>query len=308
MSSPRDVSAADAPATVTAALLRRWPLPEPGDSKYSRGRIAVVGGSEQSPGAVALAGLSALRVGAGRLSLHVPRSVAVQLAVAVPEAGVVSLEAEKLPSEAVEDLKGADAVLIGPGLTDADTTRRLLHQVFAALEPHTAVVLDAFALGVLVDMRDGIRDAGNPLILTPNREEAARLLDTDNGGNGGGDNSDGDDGRLLRDVSTIAAEYQAVVSCYGAIAAPSGQRWMVSSDNPGLATSGSGDVLAGAVLGLAARCDDTAQAAVWATFLHADAGAALARRVGALGFLAREISDELARALDRVNTDADAAR
>jgi NAD(P)H-hydrate repair Nnr-like enzyme with NAD(P)H-hydrate dehydratase domain len=66
---------------------------------------------------------------------------------------------------------------------------------------------------------------------------------------------------------------------------------------PGLATSGSGDVLAGIVAGLAARGAEPAQAAVWAVFLHSRAGEALARRTGPLGFLARELSAELPRLL-----------
>ena len=78
---------------VTPALLRDWPLPEAGNSKYDRGRVLVVGGAAQTPGAVLLTGLAALRVGAGHLTMAVAAPAAVALAVVVPEAGVVGLPA-----------------------------------------------------------------------------------------------------------------------------------------------------------------------------------------------------------------------
>ncbi|MGI8954021.1 MAG: NAD(P)H-hydrate dehydratase, partial [Nocardioidaceae bacterium] len=72
-------------------MLREWALPSAGDDKYSRGRVAVVGGARKTPGAAMLAGLAALRVGAGHMTLAVAESVAVQMAVAVPEFGVIGL-------------------------------------------------------------------------------------------------------------------------------------------------------------------------------------------------------------------------
>ena len=73
---------------VTPDLLRAWGLPDPGDSKKSRGRVMVVGGSRRSPGAVLLAGEAALRVGAGRLGWSSPRPIEGQLGAALPEAAV----------------------------------------------------------------------------------------------------------------------------------------------------------------------------------------------------------------------------
>jgi NAD(P)H-hydrate repair Nnr-like enzyme with NAD(P)H-hydrate dehydratase domain len=96
---------------VTPQLLRRWGLPEPGDSKKSRGRVMVIGGSRRSPGAVMLAGEAALRVGAGRLGLVVPASVDAQLGVVIPEAAVFALpeRADDPVDEAVRsELASAD--------------------------------------------------------------------------------------------------------------------------------------------------------------------------------------------------------
>src|ERR1700712_3062221 len=88
---PGDGGTRPACQIVTPAMLRQWPLPEPGDSKYGRGQVLVVGGARSTPGAVLLAGLAALRVGAGRLSVAVAESVAAAMAVNIPEAGVIGL-------------------------------------------------------------------------------------------------------------------------------------------------------------------------------------------------------------------------
>jgi NAD(P)H-hydrate repair Nnr-like enzyme with NAD(P)H-hydrate dehydratase domain len=94
-------------------------------------------------------------------------------------------------------------------------------------------------------------------------------------------------------ASEMAQRYGTVVSYESLIAAPDGRRWSVPAGHAGLGTSGSGDVLAGAIGGLLARGADLAQAACWGTYLHATAGDRLAARVGRLGFLARELADEL---------------
>jgi NAD(P)H-hydrate repair Nnr-like enzyme with NAD(P)H-hydrate dehydratase domain len=116
--------------------------------------------------------------------------------------------------------------------------------------------------------------------MTPNSAEACRLLERDL-----------DD--PATDVPAIAKRYQAVVSCQGWIADPDGGCWQITTGHVGLGTSGSGDVLAGALAGLRARGATASQAACWGTYLHAAAGDRLTARVGKLGFLARELLDEM---------------
>ena len=138
---------------VTPALLRDWPLPEAGNSKYDRGRILVVGGAAQTPGAVQLAGLAALRVGAGHLTMAVAASAAIALAVAVPEAGVVGLPENERGSvlgndvgAIADDLHSADVVIVGPGLNDAKQATTLVPWLLPKLNDHAWLVLDAYAL------------------------------------------------------------------------------------------------------------------------------------------------------------------
>jgi ADP-dependent NAD(P)H-hydrate dehydratase len=269
--------------SVTPALLREWGLPDPGDSKKARGQVMVVGGSRSSPGGAILAGEAALRVGAGRVALAVPRSIDAQVGIAIPEAGIYAL-----PDEATDPLDGplrdhlasADAVLVGPGFDDADETRATLLAV-AEAGPQL-LVLDAFALGVLPDVDRSVLPAD--LILNPNKEEAGILLGRDLAKDAG------------PDLVEIAQRYDAVVNCYGTIVQPDGRSWRIHAGGSGLGTSGSGDVLAGAITGFASRGVEPARAAVWGAWAHATAGDRLMEEVG-LGFLARELAAEMTPAI-----------
>ena len=122
------------------------------------------------------------------------------------------------------------------------------------------------------------------LILNPNHEEAGILLGRDFG-----------DDRVA-DLLEIAHRFRAVVNCYGMIVTPDGMPTRCGRGRPGLGTSGSGDVLAGAITGFAARGLELSQAAAWGSWAHARAGDRLTERLG-IGFLARELSTELAAAV-----------
>lgn len=290
---------------VTPSLLRDWPLPAPGQDKYSRGSVLVVGGARATPGAALLAGATALRVGAGKITLAVAESVAVQLGVALPECGSIGLPETGDGSVKPEldrispYLDAADTVLVGPGLDDLDLARELLAALLgreagrggrSGGDPDSgggpAVVLDAYALGALGPLEDQLEPWRGRLILTPNPKEAAVLL-----------GRDVDD--LEKDLAEISDRFDAVVSCHGLISQPPGldpeepDLWKIATGYGGLGTSGSGDVLAGAIAGLRARGASSAQAACWGTHLHASAGDRLASRRGPLGYLARELADEL---------------
>jgi ADP-dependent NAD(P)H-hydrate dehydratase len=283
------------PETVTAELLRRWPLPAPGDSKRGRGRVLVVGGARSTPGAAMLAAVAALRVGAGVLSMGVAASVAAAVAVAVPESSVQSLPEDEdgvIAADAAERLAPRlaeyEAVLVGPGLDDPERTRDLLDAVLPRVGTDTRVVLDAFALGVLPQVR-GLDKLDGRLSLTPNRSEAARLLEV------GPDELDrvGDDVEV---AAAIARRYGACVA-YQSCVHDGDAGWLVPFGHAGLGTSGSGDVLAGVAAGLLARGTDRTHAMCWASYLHAAAGDRLAPAVGRIGFLARELVDTLPRVL-----------
>ncbi|MCR6647572.1 MAG: NAD(P)H-hydrate dehydratase [Cellulomonas sp.] len=276
---------------LTPAVLRSWPLPDRHGSKDERGAVLVVGGARGTPGAAMLAGLAALRVGAGRLTLAVASSGAVAVAVAVPEAGVLPLpetasgSVRGAPADVLADeLERADVVVVGPGLDDPAGTRSVIDDICGAVPTTTPVLLDAFALGVLPAMADARRALAGRLVLTPNESEAARLL-------GGAELT------AREAAAAIAERYEAVVALSGHVAAPGGEAWASASGHSGLGTSGSGDVLAGAVAGLLAAGTDLARATCWGVALHTGVGDRLTAEVGPIGFLARELVDALPRVL-----------
>ncbi|MBV9292239.1 MAG: NAD(P)H-hydrate dehydratase [Frankiales bacterium] len=279
---------------VTSAVLREWPLPEIGDNagKQARGTVVVIGGAADTPGAVLLAGLAALRVGAGRLTVATVDVTAATLAVAIPEAAVSALPATgdgRLGGAAVAAARdlvdGADVVVLGPGMRGADEAKAFVSGLLPAIGDETTLVLDAMGLtcGAVTEAGDIGR-----LIATPNAKEARILLDE-----GADDERDVDAGTATR----LAKSIGGVVALESHVAAPDGRCWVDGSGNSGLGTSGSGDVLAGAIGGLAARGATPDQAAVWGAHVHAEAGERLAARVGRLGYLARELLDELPRVL-----------
>ena len=291
---------------LTPAVLRSWGLPTEAGSKYDRGTVLVVGGAAGTPGAAMLAGISALRVGAGRLTLAVAESVAATVAVAVPESGVVPLPqsadgcvlgsgAARLESEA----SSSDVVVVGPGLDDADETASLLRGLVPLLGDSTVLALDAYALGVLPGLGDLLEPLRGRIVLTPNPTEAGLLL----GGDPQDDSADSDDEPdVAAQTAEIAHRYGAVVSCQGIVGDPDGALWEGTTGTSGLATSGSGDVRVGAVAGIAARSVPLDQAACWGTHLHAVSGDRLAASVGTVGYLARELADQLPHALAELST------
>jgi hydroxyethylthiazole kinase-like uncharacterized protein yjeF len=225
----------------------------------------------------------------------VAESVAPAMAATFPEAGVLPLvEAPggsvngTSAAERVHDaVSSADAVLVGPGLDDIDETADLLTALLRYLDRDAALVLDAYGLGALAQTRDiGEIVAGreSSTVLTPNSQELKVLLQRDTE----------PDGTWVREA---AHRYSCCVSSQATVASYDGRAWRIPQGHAGLATAGSGDVLAGLVLGLLGRGADAEQAACWATYLHATAGERLSSAVGGVGFLARELVDQVPRIL-----------
>jgi hydroxyethylthiazole kinase-like uncharacterized protein yjeF len=298
--------AAPDPRTLTPALLRRWPLPRPdaaGD-KEQRGRVLVVGGAPSLPGAVVLAATAALRAGAGKLQIATPASIALAVGVAVPEALVVALPetrdgalAPAAAAQLVDLANRAGALLVGPGLVGGEAVVKLLARLLPRVSGPT-LVLDAEALPFARAHPEALRALAPEAILTPHAGEMASLLDLPKD----------EVNRAAPEVAVRAARaFGAVVALKGAetyVAAPAAGAplYRNRTGNVGLATSGSGDTLSGVVAGLAARGASPQQAAAWAVFLHGTAGDRLARRVGGLGFLARELLAEIPVVMQRLSS------
>jgi hydroxyethylthiazole kinase-like uncharacterized protein yjeF len=286
---------------LTVELLRSMPIPDPGEAsdKDARGRVLVVGSSARVPGAVLLSGIAALRAGAGKVALAVPRSLALPIGIRFPEAGILALPETEggepsldALSLLVDEARHSDAVLIGPGLLDHEGCAPLVERLLK--ECRAGFVLDASALKRVLSMPDAIGCQPRKPVLTPHAGEMAALLDIDRAA-------------VEREPERLAAEVSARLDCIVAlkgatthIAEPSGTVWRNERGVVGLGTSGSGDVLSGLIAGFLARGADPVPATLWGVHVHALAGEALSRTVGRLGFLAREILDEIPRRLESI--------
>jgi ADP-dependent NAD(P)H-hydrate dehydratase len=259
---------------VTPTLLRRFPLPRPAEdgNKDDRGVALVIGGSTQVPGAILLAAIAALRAGAGKLQIGAPREIAIPLGLAAPEALVASGRAIQ------EHLGSANAVLIGPGMEVGRATQTLARRYARAMDDDATLILDAAALPAA-----GVREKS---IITPHVGEIAQLMKYD-----AEDIADNEPDVALE----AAVRFGGVVVLKSDVTciASGGDVFIYDGGSIGLATSGSGDSLAGIVAGLAARGADPLTAALWSVWAHGSAGRRLSRRIGRIGFLARELLDEL---------------
>lgn len=289
---------------VDTQWLRRWPLPQPaadGD-KACRGRLLVVAGCAENPGAALLCANAALRAGVGKLTVVTASAAAMALAVAVPEARVVGLPPCAIASgewdeqapycfDAARAIAGEafDAAVIGPGLLHERQCGEFVRWLLPQLDC-PRIVLDAAAMAVR-----------NPptrarVLITPHAGEMAHLCGTTKDAAA--------DNRTL--ATAAAARWNTVVALKAAgvtlIATPEGRVLRHEGGNIGLAVSGSGDVLAGIAGALAARGAELEQAAAWAVYLHAAAGDRLARR-GALGLLPRELPAEIPALAQQLGDD-----
>jgi hydroxyethylthiazole kinase-like uncharacterized protein yjeF len=280
---------------ITKALLKSWELPgqDDGGDKEQRGRVLVIAGCEQMPGAAILAATAALRAGAGKLQIAVPKSAAPWVALGVPEALVLALPELRGTISASGSLKllrsrleQVDAVLIGPGMNPGSGLDAFVKSVLPFLS-EKVLVLDAAALTAVPKLQKDFAKFRIQAVITPHAGEMANLLDLEKS-------------TILKDPQEKARQFSqqsgVVVALKGSetfIATPNGDAFKNTAGNVGLGVSGSGDTLAGILAGLAARGASAAQAAVWAVHLHACAGDVLAKRMGPLGYLPRELLFEI---------------
>lgn len=280
------------PTALTRAALEKFPLPpvEEG-TKDDHGRLLVVAGSRNTPGSAAITATAAMRAGCGKVAIATVASMAPHIALAVPEALVLGLAETREGAFARSAIQAVaerspefDAVLAGPGMQQSklcsELARRLLELNLDRL------VLDAAMLYALPPHDGAARRSATPILLPHDREMAALLecepedVHADPLGCG------------LR----CAARYGALTLVKGPqshVVTPDGRSWKYQGGGPGLGVSGSGDTLAGILGGLLASGAEPLTALLWAVWLHGEAGSALSRKIGKVGFLARELSAEV---------------
>ena len=266
------------------------PHRSPNTNKGDYGKILLLCGSRGYTGAAALSAMGALRSGAGLVYLVVPDSIydieAVKLTepVIIPipdDCGTYSVSSVKA---IVDLLQGKDAVLVGPGIGQSSGTEAVVCAVLEASDG--PVVLDADGINVLKAHKDILRDRTSPTIITPHEGEFLRF---------GGDISDD---RLSSAVS-FAREYGVILLLKGheTIITDGVTTYLNQTGNPGMATGGSGDVLAGIIVSLLGQGLTPLEAAACGAWLHGAAGDICAAEIGQYGMLPSDIVNVLPRLL-----------
>ncbi len=262
----------------------------PAGHKGNFGKILLLCGSRGYTGAAYLAAMGALRAGAGLVFLGVPESIYAIEAVKLNEPVVFplpddvgKLSAKAIP-EVLERLKTVDAVLIGCGLGQSEGTFRV---VKAVLEHATCpVVVDADGINVLKDHKDILRGRQAPTILTPHEGEFLRF---------GGNLSSG----RMESAAWFAREWNCilVLKGHGTCISDGRQCYRNPTGNPGMAVGGSGDVLAGILVGLLGQGLEPLTAAACGVWVHGAAGDLCARELGQYGMLPTDMLNALPRLL-----------
>lgn len=268
------------------------PLPPivSGDDKNARGRVLVVGGAEFVPGALRLTGEAALRAGAGKLQLATVRAAAMALAVLVPEAAMIALPADndgEISVEAVplltDRLGSCDTLILGPGMSVSERTERLVEGILQTTSRAAKIVLDAAALTSSRQLQNLISSYGGNVIMTPHYREMSYLS---------GMSVEHIKAEPAKVAERVAQDFNSIVVLKGGqtvVASPQGESLRFEGGSAGLATGGSGDVLAGLIGGIAARGADSLTAAGWGVFVHGAAGEKAASEIAEIGFLARDL-------------------
>jgi hydroxyethylthiazole kinase-like uncharacterized protein yjeF len=275
-------------ADVQKLIPRRRHVSHKGDY----GHVLLIGGARGYSGAMALAARGALRSGAGLVTVMVPAGLAGHVATLAPEAmvhGAPETDTGSLAADGWAEwaprLNSFDAVLIGPGLTCHRDSGALVERVLA--EARAPLVLDADAISLLAGRPEMLRQAAGPVIITPHPGELARLC--------GVPTAQIQENRRQW-AREAAARTSATVVLKGAgtlVAAPSRPVAINGTGNPGMASGGMGDVLAGLLTGLAGQGLAPFDAARAAVYLHGRAGDVAAWQTAQATLVAGDVIDRL---------------
>ena len=287
-----DVLAIARGSLLAPSAVRAWLAPRKRNShKGQFGTLGIIGGNRGMVGAALLAARAALATGAGKVSLGL----------LAPDAPPVDLAQPELMLRAVEDVMGSDVIVAGPGAgqsPEAAPVSMFEHTLLPRLIKDTrALVLDADALNAIAGSATLRREVASrrrgDTLLTPHPAEAGRLL--------GKSTAELQENRLAAALE-LAERFKAhvVLKGTGSICAFPDGRWSINSTgNPGLASGGTGDVLAGMIGALLCQGLDAERALQYAVCLHgAAADALVARGKGPIGLTASEIVMEARRLLN----------
>jgi len=290
---------------ITAKDIASLMAPRPRDSnKGMYGHVLVVGGSLGKAGAAAMAGFSALRTGAGLVTVATPRSILPTVAGFHPElmteplsetdAGSISLKALDQFQSAAEQ---KTVLAIGPGISRHPETSQFVRTIVR--DSTAPIVLDADGLNAFEEKTSELNGRSRTLVLTPHPGEMARLT---------GLSIKAIQRDRVNVAKTFAREHALILVLKGdrtIIAKPDGEAWVNPTGNPGMATGGTGDILTGIVAGMLAQHPQRAfESVLAAVYLHGLAGDIACEHLGEQALVATDLVKALPEAFRRVQAEA----
>jgi NAD(P)H-hydrate epimerase len=305
---PEDLVSDIAVELIGPEEVRRWLPNRPPDAhKGTFGKALIAGGSLNYTGAAYLSAAAATRAGAGLVTLAIPMPLHASLAGVLPEAtwlplpGPEGVHTAAGAAKLLHAVENYDALLVGPGLTSGEDAARFIEMLFSGdglpkERWQGAVVVDADALTLLAKLPAWPDRLPPGCILTPHPGEMARLTGTTVGEV---------NARRIENACGWAARWGHIVLLKGphtVIAAPDGRTGVLPFALPTLATAGSGDVLAGAIVAMLAQGLPAFEAAVLGAYLHGQAGLLISRSGTSAGIVARDILASFPEALRQLYT------
>ena len=272
--------------TAKALLPKRKPY----SNKGSYGKVLIIAGSPKMAGAAYLSAKAAYYSGSGLVRILTAEENREILLGRLPEAIVTTYDAKQPDMEQVAGcIEWADAVLIGPGLGTDETAKQLV--TYVAKKSELPVVFDADALNVLAKDMELLKTSDCKKIVTPHLGEMSRMRNMD---------IEKIQKQLIPVARDFAKEYGTVCILKDArtvTGQPDGRFYINATGNHGMATGGSGDVLAGLTVGLLAQGLDAEIAAPLSCYLHGAAGDLAARNNGTYSMLAGDILEQIPTAI-----------
>lgn len=269
-------------------------------NKYTVGKVYVLGGAKGFTGAAALCAESVLKSGAGAVVLGTPDAIYPILAKKLTEAIIQPLPTTKTGSLSLgglekirQRLKWADTLAIGPGLSTDPETQELIQTILKEYEGRC--VIDADALNALSEVNwKSIKPKKSQWIFTPHAGELSRLIKIE------ADEIEKNKVSVTRKICLESGSYFVVKGAPTVIGSNSGQIYINTTGNPGMATVGSGDVLTGLIAGLWTQKMDAFNAAVAGVYIHGMAGDIARDKLGERSLMAGNILANIPNAFKKI--------
>ena len=286
---------------ITEELVKKMFSPRKKDThKGDYGKIFILAGSAGFTGAAYLCSQSAIRTGAGLVTLGIPASLNDILEVKLTEVmtkplpetkeRTLSLEAEE---EILKFMEKSDILAIGPGISQNPETKELIRKII--LKSKIPMVIDADGINAIAGSVDILKEIKVPLILTPHPGELSRLINK---------NIEEIKTNPINIARNFVQEYNAVLVLKLArtvIGEPSGQIYLNTTGNPGMASGGVGDVLTGIIAALLGQNFSPIDSAIAGVYLHGYAGDLAKEKKGEFSLIATDIIEEIPEVLKRMS-------